>query len=205
MKTYRYVILTAIVMSISTLSIHAKAGRHAKSKNTIGNSYYQVDAGGSDYFVISRDRVSGGTSRLPNEGFVAGATITKVKGDGQRLVRKKHKDFDTITAIFEPLIVKVKDAAGKPLVNVRVLFQPDKATKILGQAVQIVPSGDNLLYVMTDKRGDATLGIMSNGTKEPDADDMKQSVHVYYEDGPFTIIASFGDQKVSFHLEAGGS
>jgi hypothetical protein len=101
--------------------------------------------------------------------------------------------------------VNVKDATGKPLVNVRVLFQPDRATNIPGQGVQITPSGDDLLYVMTDERRDATLGIMSNGTKAPSADDMKQSVHVYLEDGPFTIIASFGDQKVYFHLVAGGS
>jgi hypothetical protein len=89
MKNHRYVILTAFVMSISTLSIHAKAGRHAKSKNTIGNFYYPVDADRSNYFVISRGRVFAGTSRLPHQGFVAGAMMTMIKGDGQTHERKK--------------------------------------------------------------------------------------------------------------------
>lgn len=60
---------------------------------------------------------------------------------------------------------------------------------------------------MTDEHGDATLGIMPNGI--PNTSDprfkMGQSINAYYEDGPFTIIASFGDTKVLFHLVVGES
>lgn len=203
MKNYRYLILVTLLVSISTLSVHAKVGRHAKSKGTMGNSYFQVDESESNYSVIRKNGLSGGMSRLPHEGFVPGATMTVVKGGGQIVKRVKRENSHIPIAIFEPLTVNVRDSAGKPLVNARVLFQADRVHNFPDQATQITLSGMALLYVMTDEHGDATLGIMPNGPNRPVAADLNKSVYGYYRDGPFTIIASLGDQKVFFHLVVG--
>lgn len=207
MKKHKTLILITSLVLSATLQIHAREGRHVQTKKSIGNSYYLTDSAHKNYYVVLRNGKSGGIDRLPREGFVAGATLTMTKGDGQVVKRSQHGGSHLSKATFEPLTVRVKDSAGKPLVNVRVLFQSDEATCIPNPAVQITPGGEKLLYVMTDEHGDATLGIMPNGI--PNTSDprfkMGQSINAYYEDGPFTIIASFGDAKVLFHLVVGGS
>ena len=207
MKKHKSLTLITLLVLSATLPTHAKGGRHVQTKKSIGNSYYRTDSAHKKYYVVLRNGKSGGIDRLPREGFVAGATLTMTKGDGQVVIRSRHGGSGLAKAIFEPLMVRVKDSAGKPLVNVRVLFQSDEATCIPNPAVQITPGGEKLLYVMTDEHGDATLGIMPNGI--PNTSDprfkMGQSINAYYEDGPFTIIASFGDAKVLFHLVVGES
>jgi hypothetical protein len=203
MKNYKTLVFSTFLALSATPLVRAKESPPEEIKNYSGISY---------------------TLNSP-EGVVAGATM-KIISDGQKLKRIKDQDDPILTARFAPLQVSIKNSAGKLLKNVRVLFQVDKTSDPC-QAVQITADGSQVVYVMTDKHGVATLSLRWNhSTSNYDIDRKKKrekayrklkfiksdtkmkrdkSVEAYHMDGPFSILATYGENKVCFHLTVGGS
>lgn len=191
--------------------IEAREPAAGKAGKFMGASFVSNQPGvGKKYSVRLSNYRGFKTNSLPPEGFVARATMVITKGDGQVVNRALSQRNNMIpTAVFEPLQVCVKNADGKPAANVRVKFRVYERSRTGVQAIQISPSGNPVVYVMTDKRGRATLNLMAGptiqGTPVSDWGKHYKSVLVYYADGPFPVIATHGDIKVVFKLKAGGA
>lgn len=219
--------ISALLALSATPLVTAKESPEEEARNYSGMSYTLTSADAAKkYDAYLTDGWGFKTDTLPPEGVVAGATMTILKGDGQTVKRTQDQDDTTLTARFEPLQVSIKDFAGKPLKNVRVLFQSAKTIDPC-PAVQMTASGPDLVYVMTDKHGVATLSLMWNHSSSKDSSDDKvkrrksdrkmkrdksdsemkrnKSIAAYHSDGPFSILATFGETKVTFHLTVGGA
>jgi hypothetical protein len=118
---------------------------------------------------------------------VPGAVMKLISGDKQQVARAAD-GIPGGTAKFDPLVVRVIDASGKPIAGVRVTWV---AQSPQGMACQSEPSGAAPTTTSTDAEGKSTLNKMGGN-----------SVHVYYASGKFTMTASYGDAKVTFHLAA---
>jgi hypothetical protein len=227
MKNYKTLVFSTLLALSATPLVRAKESPPEEIKNYSGISYTLNPPDAPEkYHAYFVDCTDFDTDVLPPEGVVAGATMKIIKGDGQKLKRIKDQDDPILTARFAPLQVSIKNSAGKPLKNVRVLFEVDK-TNDPCQAVQIAADGPQVVYVMTDKRGVATLSLRWNhSTSNYDIDRKKKrekayrklkfiksdtkmkrdkSVEAYHMDGPFSILATYGENKVCFHLTVGGS
>lgn len=127
---------------------------------------------------------------LPPPAAVAGATMTIVSGDGQKVARTATSSGIAM-ASFAPLQVVLKDRAGKPIANARVVFA---CPVTRGMVCQFDPLGGSkageIFY--TDANGVATAHKMSGN-----------SVAVYYGDGPFTVVATYGTVTATFRLTVG--
>ncbi len=121
---------------------------------------------------------------------VPGAVMTLVSGDKQRVARvaRVANRIPGGTARFQPLVVRLTDASGKPIPGARVTWV---ATCPQGTVCQSEPSGASPTTTPTDVDGKSTLNKMGG-----------DSVHVYYGSGKFSMTASYGDARVTFHLAA---
>ena len=155
-------------------------------------AYY---ASGKMPIVVSGDNTNQVTFDLavldapPPPAAVAGATMAIGSGDGPKVARGATAR-GIPTARFAPLQVSVKDGAGKPIANARVVF--DCGSKPQGLACQTEPSGAAGATVYTDANGIATANKMGGN-----------SATAYYADGPFTIVAKYGAANATFKLTAG--
>lgn len=201
-------IIIIIALALGTVShVEAKDPSVGKFMEFMGLSFTLSQPGeGKKYHVYSRDNTGSGVDTLPPEDYKVGSKMAITKGDRQVVKRTKNLKDGTLFAIFEPLQVCIKDAKGKPRPNVRVLFQIEENSKKTGPAAQITATGTPKVYVMTDKRGMATLSLLSElPLAFPKGSEMKlgKSAIAYYEDGPFSVVATHGKTKVVFHLKAG--
>ena len=93
------------------------------------------------------------------------------------------------TALFSPLVVKLIDANGNPLVNAPIVWAV--GTKPAAMACQIEPAGASQSTVMTDASGSATLNKMGGSP-----------AFIYYAAGQCQITAAFNGTVATFHLNA---
>ena len=122
---------------------------------------------------------------MGDQGFAQ--TMKRISGDKQEVARAGY-DIPGGRAKFDPLVVRLIDASGKPIAGVRVTWV---AQSPQGMACQSEPSSAAPTTTATDAEGKSTLNKMGG-----------DSVHVYYASGKFTMTASYGDAKVTFHLTA---
>jgi hypothetical protein len=159
-----------------------------------GKSARAYYASGKMPIVVSGDNTNQVTFDLtvldapPPPAPIAGATMTVVSGNGQKVPRTNTASGIAIAA-FGPLQVAVKDSAGKPLPGVQITWSCAAPAQM---ACQTEPSGARPTLTTTDANGVATLNKMGG-----------KSVSIYYADGPFTITASHGAAKAAFQLSAG--
>lgn len=202
-------IIIIIALALGTVAhVEAKDPSVGKFREFMGLSFTLNQPGeGKKYQVYLRDNTGFEVDALPPEDYKVGSKMMITKGDRQVVKRTKKLNNEALLAVFEPLQVCIKDAKGKPRPNVRVLFQIDENSKKIGQGAQITATGTPKVYVMTDKRGMATLSLMWNEPtlESPKASEMKRdkSAIAYFKDGPFSVVATHGKTKVVFHLKAG--
>lgn len=109
---------------------------------------------------------------------IAGATVSLVSGDGQRLPCCRS---------FAPLMVLVRDSAGQPLAGVGVTF---RAVGVPGRmTVQLEPTGGDVALVPTDANGVAALNRMPGGS----------SMSIEWATGAFQVEAVYGTSQVVFN------
>ena len=185
--------------------VQAKEKSLEETKDHSGISYFanSPDAP-KKYHACLIDGTGFETDTLPPEGVVAGATMTIVEGNNQMVERTKEHDDTTLFARFEPLQVIIKNSAGERLKNVRVAFSLYEKSKT--DPCQSIDIGgeSNLVYVMTDKKGIATLSINWNHSTGNNNDmKLNKSVRACHKDGPFSVIATHGETTVCFNLTVG--
>ncbi|HEY5306123.1 MAG TPA: hypothetical protein VIJ52_05575, partial [Pseudolabrys sp.] len=115
-------------------------------------------------------------------------TLTIVSGDGQHAPRESSRYLEGGMAQFAPLRVALRDAAGKGIANAPVTFRCNHDPAM---ACQLTPPGtDNgTLMVKTNSNGIASLDQM-----------LGKSIQTYYQDGSFTVTASYRNRAVTFNL-----
>lgn len=204
MKNIKNLIFSTIVVLSFTPCMQAEK-ELSEEENHTGMSYTpnSPDAP-KKYHAYLIDGTGFETDTLPPEGVVAGATMTIVEGNNQTVERTKEHDDKTLFARFEPLQVIIKDSGGKRLKNVRVAFSVDEKSQTDPCQATEIGGHSNLVYVMTDKKGIATLSIMWNhSTAKHDDMKLNKSVSAYHGDGPFSVIATHGETTVCFNLTVG--
>ena len=122
----------------------------------------------------------------------AQGSLSLVSGDNQTATRVGTNSQGG-EALYAPLSVLVKDATGKPLAGVPVVFS--QGVKPAAMACQFDPSGDASSTAISDATGLATLRKMSNAAGA-------YSARIYYADGQCQIVATLGTSTVTFHLNA---
>lgn len=113
-------------------------------------------------------------------------TLTTLAGGEQTatLVMTEH-GFGM--AVFQPISVLLKDAAGRPMPDVEVSWSVGETPGLMG--VQMDPHGTSPCLVMTDADGVATLNKMRGN-----------AASAFYDHGPFTVVARGGGASMSINL-----
>lgn len=142
-----------------------------------GTPYYRIGRGGAGTFLTVEGSATSGWTVADRTMSVLVGSIEG--GNDQRVVRSESS-ITGGTAVFAPLLVRVRDTFGNPVAGVEVRFMV--GTKPSSMSVQIQPSGASTpVTTRTDASGIAKLALMPGGTS---------SVYAYYGDGTFSIVAS---------------
>jgi hypothetical protein len=125
-------------------------------------------------------------------------TVWLVSGDNQAVHTVQVPGSQLRLAGFAPLQVLVRDKFRKPVPNAPVVFSFQKPPRGIGYCVMksnATPSTDTSLQVAADANGVATLDkLLAYGLGQ------KASIGCYDAYGPFTVAASYGSFKATFHL-----
>jgi hypothetical protein len=151
-------------------------------------TYYADGAFGVLASLPSGDSVTFSLQAVPAPAPGKALSVVMLSGDGQTASRQGMMVPGGM-ARFGPLQVLVLNGQGAPVPGTPVTFAA--ANHAGAMAVQLQPAGYSTLTVNTGADGVATLDAMSG-----------DSVLVYYQDGPFSIVASApGADPVTFNLQ----
>ncbi|MEO6038523.1 MAG: hypothetical protein ABIQ93_08920, partial [Saprospiraceae bacterium] len=117
--------------------------------------------------------------------------LSIVSGNNQRVARINREIWNIGVALFQPLVVQVRDVNGKSLAGVLVDFKPGN-TRPGGMTVKVHGSGAEPATIQSNAQGIATLAEFNGG----------HGVEAWGASGEFTIVAEvIGGGQTAFMLE----